>query len=225
MAKKTISEQNALPLVWHDSYDIDHYIVAECNELAWQAIQKPNEWVMPVLLIIGEAASGKTHLAEIFAQLHYGEKITHQDDITRALQSDKPRVFDNIDLFLINNSEAKEAVFHLVNASMTDKIPLLLTAQTSPQEWALLPDLLSRLQAANHVHLQEPNDDIIKKAYHKFFTDRGVLVDNRALEYLATRSERSFSGIRRNVDILDKAALEQSRKITVPFIQNINLFS
>lgn len=224
MVRKTISEQNALPLKWHDSYDIEHYIIAKCNELAWQAIQQPTEWAMPVLLVTGEAVSGKTHLAEIFATLHDAVKITDLETVKQALESDHPRIFDNIDCFLRDYPQAAEDVFHLVNASITDKIPLLLTARNLPKEWAVLPDLLSRLQAANHIRLQEPNDEMIKNSYHKLFSDRGILVDHRVLEYLAARSERSFAGIRRNVELLDKAALEQSRKITIPLIKDIKLF-
>lgn len=217
-------EQNALPLVWHDSYDAKHYIVAECNALAWQAIQNPQDWPMPVLLVIGGSSSGKTFLTELFSVQHHAAKLVTRDDIRQALQDKNYHVFDNIDLFIKNNPDALEDVFHLVNAAMTDKTPLLLTAQTSPQDWVILPDLLSRLQAANHIMLEEPNDDMIKMAYRKFFTDRGILVDNRVLDYLTMRSERSFAGIRKVVEILDKAALEQSRKITIPLIQNLEIF-
>lgn len=198
--------------------------MADCNETAWQAVQHPEQWLVPVLLIIGEAASGKTHLAELFHVRHDADKIEKPEDIQQVLQNSKPRVFDNVDRFMMNYPDSREDVFHLVNASMTDKVPLFLTAQRPPQEWVGLPDLLSRLQAANHIHIEEPNEDMIKQAYHKFFTDRGILVDNRVLDYLTTRSERSFAGIRRNVDLLDKASLEQSRKVTIPLIQSINLF-
>lgn len=217
-------EQNALPLVWHASYNADNYIVAECNALAWQAIQNPAEWPVPVLLIMGEAASGKTHLTELFRTLHHADKVTDISGIQAALNRKNPRIFDDLDLFLIAHPKAVEDVFHLVNAAMTDKTPLLLTAQRPPQEWVSLPDLLSRLQAANHIELEEPSEDMIKIAYHKFFTDRGILVDNNVLDYLTIRSERSFASIRKTVELLDKMALEQSRKITIPLIKKLEIF-
>lgn len=219
-----MSEQNALNLIWPSSYDAKHYIVAECNELVWQAIQNPSEWRNPVLLVMGEASSGKTYLTKLFNNLHGADDVKDLHTIQKALHHKNARSFDDIDQFITAYPEAIEDVFHLVNASMTDKTPLLLTTSRPPQEWVTLPDLLSRLQAANHITLDEPNDEMIKGAYHKLFSDRGILVGQKVLDYLTLRSERSFAGIRNIVDILDKASLEQGRKITIPMIQGIDIF-
>ena len=86
------------------------------------------------------------------------------------------------------------------------------------------PDLLSRLQASQSVALDHPNEDMIKAAYQKIFLDRGLLVDPKVLDYLSVRSERSFSGIRHNIETLDRMALEQGKKVTIPLIHKAAIF-
>lgn len=219
-----MSHQNALPLIWPSRYTADNYLVAECNALAWQSVQKTGTWHSPVLLLLGEAASGKTHLATIFAQLHQAVFLTSAEELQQALNLRTPRILENADRLLTEQPGLTEAVFHLVNHAMAEKVPLLITASRPPSQWVTLPDLLSRLQAAPHVTLEHPSEDMVTAAYQKLFSDRGILVDRRVLDYLTMRSERSFEMIRAAVDKLDTASLEQGRKITVPLIQSIDLF-
>lgn len=221
-----MTRQNALPLVWPDRYHHDNYIVADCNAQAWQTVKEPEKWLSPVQLLIGEKGSGKTHLAAIFRQIHTASVIDDPAMVQTALQQQQPMVLDNADHFLDRGgSEAAETLFHLLNHAINNRIPFLLSATHPPQYWAGLPDVLSRLQAAPHIILQPPDEEMLKAAYRKLFGDRGILVDERVLDYIALRSERSFSGIRQIVDRLDKASLEQGRKITIPLINKLDLFN
>lgn len=220
-----MKQQAALPLVWPERYDPDNYIVADCNAQALQAMREPQKWKTPVLLLIGEAGSGKTHLAHIFQKLHDAASIGSSAAFDAVLAGDEMFVVvDAADSLLKDDPALAEKLFHLVNHVTAKQGRLLLTAKTIPVNWVSLPDLLSRLQIATHLMLEQPSEDMIRAAYQKLFADRSLLVDDKVLGYLTMRSERSFSGIRRIVETLDKAALERSRKITIPLIQSLDLF-
>jgi len=220
-----MKQQGALPLVWPERYELSDYIVASCNELALQAIKHPQNWKTPVLIVLGGIASGKTHLVRIFASLHQAKPVQSVEDLDAALLADEPLVvIDNADDLIRQNPVAIEKLFHLINGITARKGRLLLTAKTQPAQWVTLPDLLSRLQASSHLSLENPNEDMIKAAYQKLFTDRSLLVDDKVLDYLALRTERSFAGIKAVVDKLDVVSLEKSRKITIPLIQSLDLF-
>lgn len=217
--------QAALPLSWPARYGVQEYIVAECNAHAWQAVQENAAWMSPVTMIIGGHGSGKTHLTAIFHTLNHADVLQTQADMEAALQNETScMVIDNVDKLTRGNAQVTETLFHLVNATLLRKGRLLLMASTPPAEWVKLPDLLSRLQASQQLTLQEPSEDMIKSAYQKLFADRGLLVDDKVLDFLALRSERSFDGINAIVDRLDVISLEQSRKITIPLIQSLDLF-
>ena len=222
---RTTMQQGALHLIWPERYGADEFIVADCNRLAVQLIQNLDQWKTGTLILTGPAFSGKTHLAHIFAEKYDGMLITEASQLSNAIESEiKFVVIDSADKLLTENPDQSETFFHLVNAAFLGQLKLLLTVRDTPATWVKLPDLLSRLQACQQVELKQPDEEMIKGAYQKLFVDRGLMVDNKVLDYLSMRSERSFSGIKKNVEILDTLSLETARKITIPLIQNTELF-
>ncbi len=219
--------QGALPLTWQERYDIDNYVVASCNEMAFEALKSVEKWNNNGTVLVGPAFSGKTHLSHIFQKWHDAFYINTANDLQKALQSDSPYlVIDGADTLLTNNPNLAETLFHLINMAHLGQKHILVTASQNPKQWAAqLPDLLSRLQSFQHVDLDTPDEAIIKGAYQKLFLDRGLVVDNKVLDYLVLRTERSFSGIQKVVETLDTLALQKAKKITIPLIQNAGIFN
>jgi chromosomal replication initiation ATPase DnaA len=213
-----MSRQAALPLSWPDRYNIDNFIVADCNEQAFDLVCHPEKWPSKLLIIQGPDFSGKTHLAYIFQKLHNAKLIDKADELEQV--EDETIAIDSIDRLIIKMPSMTENLFHLVNSAMLGGKRVLLTLREAPSTWAKLPDLLSRLQASQQVALEQPDTEMIKQAYKKLFIDRGLIVDIKVLDYLAVRSQRSFSEIQGNVAKLDNLSLETGRKITIPLIQS-----
>ena len=55
----------------------------------------------------------------------------------------------------------------------------------------------------------------------KLFFDRQLKVDHDVIIFLLKRIERSFESLNNIVRKLDNAALDQKRKITIPFVRNV----
>lgn len=215
-----MTDQEALPLVWPQRYGREDFIIADCNKEAFNAAISPDEWPIPITLIIGETASGKTHLASIFKEKYNALLLKNVIDIDVAL-AEHPSfvVIDDAD-----KMNADEKLFHLFNSILTRKARFLMTASSEPQNWIKLPDLLSRVKASHYITVKNPDEGMIKFAYQKLFNDRALFVDDKVLDYLALRTERSFAAVSKNVDALDQLALKNKKRVTIPLINDSHLF-
>jgi chromosomal replication initiation ATPase DnaA len=214
-----MSRQHILPLQWSERYDAASFLVADCNRAAYDVVNNLSQWSAPVLVLLGEKGSGKTHLVNIFRQSQDATLIENIADIEDALQKQGGCfAVDDADTFGI-----EDKLFHLFNHIAATKGHLLLAMNRPAKEWVRLPDLLSRLNAAPIVTVDNPDEEMIKNTYQKLFMDRGLFVDDKVLDYLTLRTERSFAGIRATVDALDKASLETKRRVTIPLVQSLEL--
>lgn len=184
--------QIALPLAYKAADGERDFFVSDANAHAVAYLDRWPDWPRPVALLIGPEASGKSHLARIFARQTGAEVI---DDL--------------------GGPGDDEAVFHAWNRA--GERPLLLVSRTPPSVWAVrLPDLRSRLAATPQIAIQAPDDALLAAVMAKQFRDRGLKVGPDVVAYVLARMERSFAKIAEVVDRLDAAALAAGRAVTVP---------
>jgi chromosomal replication initiation ATPase DnaA len=190
--------QPGLPLAYRQRSGRDDFCVSASNSDAFHWLATPSAWPMPRSVLIGPKASGKTHLAAVFAAEHAATIIDDADEIADG-----------------------ESLFHAWNAA-TFAAPLLLTATRLPRAWAhRLPDLASRLAATPLVRIDDPDDALLAAVLEKRFADRGLRVPAEVVAYLVTRIERSFSAVAVAVAALDTMSLAERRDITVPLAREV----
>ena len=97
-----------------------------------------------------------------------------------------------------------------------------LTRARQVKKWKItLPDLRSRLETVPVTKIRQPDDLLFSALIVKHISDRQLAVDPDVVQYLVTRLERSFSEVRRVIELVDKMALAGNRKITKPFIREL----
>ncbi len=191
-------EQPPLPLSWQPRMGAKDYCLSNSNRIAHAWLAEPAAWPMPRTILVGPEASGKSHLARLFAARNAGMVI---EDADRA--------------------DDAEMLFHHWNRATVDQ-PLLLTARLLPRQWPHeLPDLASRLAATPLVRLELPDDALVAAVLAKRFGDHGLRVGDDVIAWLMARIERSFAGIEATVARLDAAALAERREITVPLARAV----
>jgi DnaA regulatory inactivator Hda len=203
----------------------EDYIVSDCNHAAAQWIARWPDWPMPVSLLIGPRGAGKTHLLSIWADLA-GADIIRADDLSGVGIDDLIGGGDALaidDLQRIESSMAgQEALFHLYNAALDHPAHVLITSDRPVNQLDVaLNDLASRLKAAPSVKIDPPDDDLLEPLLMKMFADRQLIVPKRVVNYLIKRMERSFHTAQKWVDKLDKAALSEQRRITLPLAREV----
>jgi chromosomal replication initiation ATPase DnaA len=189
------------------------FFVAPSNALALQTVEDWQSWPGRKLVLVGPEGSGKTHLAQVWADLSGGLVLAAADlpGARLAALAGRPVAVEDADRL---PPEAEAALFHLHNL-VTEGGALLLTAQTPPRDWGLrLPDLVSRIQAAPLARLEAPDDALLSAVLVKLFADRQVAVPPNLIPYLVSRMPRSIGAARALVAALDAAALAEQRPIT-----------
>lgn len=186
--------QLPLPLAYAPAIGTADFVVAPANAdaVAWLAGSPAAR-----TLLVGPPASGKTHLARMFAACHGAGLIDDADQ-----------------------RHDDTALFHAWNAA-TPALPVLFVARALPRFWATLPDLASRLAATPTLVIGPPDDALLAAVLVKQFADRGVRIASDVVTYVVARIERSFAAVAATVDALDASALATGREVTVPLARAV----
>lgn len=191
------------------------FYVSPANAVAVAMLETPQTWPNHKLVLTGPKGAGKTHLAYVWAaqtgaQIIDAAALPAQDIDAITV---KPLVIEDADR-IGDSPDAQTALFHLHNRMAERGHPLLVTAQDFASNWTLtLPDLASRMQAAQTVAIQLPDDELLSAVLLKLFADRQLTPTASVIQYLARYMERSFAQAGAIVDAMDAEALRSGRPI------------
>ena len=211
MKRKPEHKQLALDLGHATSFAEADFIVTEANQLAFDHIVSFPEWAAPLSLVIGPAKSGKSHLAGIWARR--AEAICPDISDIEAVARDggkTPVALDDVERAGID----EQALFHLLNQSIRDHRPLLMTARDPILSWPFLTDdVKSRARLAAHFTVQGADDTQLAQMFVKIFSDRQVSVDPKIISFLVARMERSPEEVVILAKWMDELALSRGKAI------------
>ncbi|WP_082490791.1 hypothetical protein [Aureimonas sp. Leaf454] len=185
----------------------DDLIVTEANDMAVAAVDRWPDWGHPVLLVVGPAGAGKSHLASAWAAM--AGAVPPAPDVLDVAPF--AVVIDDVD----RGNWPESDIFAIVNAARLGGGTVLLTSRVRPSEMDVaLPDLRSRLKAATIAELGAPDDALLEGVLAKLFADRQMAVDPRLVAYAAARMERSLDTANRFVACVDREALARKERIS-----------
>jgi chromosomal replication initiation ATPase DnaA len=195
-------------------YERENFFISQSNQQAFAMIELWPSWPDTLLMLIGPAGAGKSHLGTIWAArasaaIHSASSLAAVD--INALAVSGPLLIEDADG--IGGVEAQ--LFHLVNLMREHGQALVLTARTQPDCWNLgTADLLSRLRLAPSVAIGSPDDELMRAVLLKLLIERQLVVDTGVISYIALRLERSLDAARTFIDALDREALARQSRIT-----------
>ena len=188
------------------------FLVGEGNALAHGRIMAFPHWPDPVTLVTGPPKSGKSHLARIFAD-RSGARFAGVEDLEPLATEGgiAPVIVEDVDR--LDYDEA--GLFHLLNQSMRERRPILLTAREDIANWPLATDdVRSRARRAAAYTLELTDDIQLSQMFVKLFGDRQIKVDPKIIGYLVARMERSAEEVVILADLMDRLALAKGSAIT-----------
>ncbi|KKB78095.1 hypothetical protein VW35_13410 [Devosia soli] len=194
------------------SHAEDDFLVGEGNALAHSRILAWPHWPDAVTLLIGPAASGKSHLARIFADRSHAGFVTPEAIADIAGRNERgPLVVEDVDRLGYD----EPSLFHLLNQAMRGERTLLLTARSEVSDWTLATDdVRSRIRRAPAFRLEVSDDIELSQMFAKLFGDRQIKVDPKIILYLVARMERSPEEVAVLADHMDRLALARGTAIT-----------
>ena len=203
-----------LPFEWgHEPSHLEiDFIEGDGNRLALAHVRAFPNWAGPLTLIEGPAKSGKSHLARVWAERTGAALVTPDmmEDLSRT-GGQAPLVIEDVE----RSGYPETALFHLINQSMREKRPVLMTTREQIANWPFeTDDLKSRARLAQLFTLALSDDIQLSQMFVKLFGDRQVSVDPKIISYLVARMERSPEEVVALADLADRLALSRGSAIT-----------
>lgn len=189
-------DQIALPLDWPQGSDESRFIVSPANRAAFDHFQRWSSWPVKATILIGPRRSGRSLLARNFVARVGG------------------RLFDGAE------RHEEEELFHAWNQAQECGRPLVMVADQAPPGWEVaLPDLRTRLAVTPVTRIEQPDDELFAALIRRLFADRGLHLPDEALRYVGHRVTRDYWTAERVVDAIDRFAIAERARITVPTVR------
>jgi hypothetical protein len=193
---KPVVDQIALPLDWPQAQDESRFILSEANRDAFDHFRHWSLWPVKATLLTGPRRSGRSLLARSFVARVNG------------------RLFDQAE------SRDEEELFHAWNAAQDSGHPLVMIVDKVPPEWEVtLPDLKTRLAVTPVARIEQPDDALFRSIIRLLFADRGLHIPDEALKYIGERVERSYWMAERVVEAIDRFAIAERARLSLPTIR------
>jgi len=189
-------DQIALPLDWPQAAEEDRFLVSEANREAFDHFRHWSLWPVKATLLTGPRRSGRTLLARTFCARVDGQLIDGAD------------------------RHDEEELFHAWNRAQEYQRPLVMIVDEVPPAWAIaLPDLRTRIAVTPVARIAEPDDALFRGLVELLFADRGLHIPGEALRFISERIERSYYMAERAVEAIDRFAIADRARLTLPTIR------
>jgi chromosomal replication initiation ATPase DnaA len=190
--------QISLPFDRPDRASGEDFLVSDANRIAVRHLENWREWPLSISVLSGPPLSGRSTLGRHFVAQSGGTMI---DDA---------------------QGQNEQALFNAWNDAQTARRPLLLIADAPPAQWQVaLPDLRSRLAAAPHVALEQPDEALARALIERSLASAGASYAADLPQWLLRRIERSYAAIAAVTRLLDEAALSSGRKISAAMAKDV----
>jgi chromosomal replication initiation ATPase DnaA len=208
-----MSSQLVLPLEPLNAMTRADFIAAPGNQRALAFLESWPDWPAPAAALFGPPASGKTHLARIWAE-RAGAVCLQADSLDGSIMG--AAVVEDCDSPAAR--EHQSALFAMLERGA----PLLLTGRAAPGGWPVsLPDLASRFRALVAFELGEADEALLTALAVKLFADRQLLVPEAVVMRLIHGLERSPAAIRDFIARADREALSRQKPVNVQLIREL----
>ena len=190
------ADQIALPLDWPQAQDASRFILSEANRAAFDHFRSWSLWPVKATMLTGPRRSGRSLLARAFVARVGG------------------RLFDDAE------GHDEEELFHAWNAAQDSGRPIVMIVDDLPPLWEVaLPDLRTRLAITPTARIEQPDDGLFRAIIRLLFADRGMHIPDDALKFISERVERSYFMAERVVAAIDRFAIAERARLTLPTIR------
>ena len=174
----------------------------------------------------GGAGCGKTHLLQAYCHanpdaiyLPLQKLLAYEPASLGSLLHSSLLVLDDVEL-LAGKREWEEQLFMLCQHLLVSGGRLVCAAQSPPAQLPfVLADLQSRLQLALVYEVHELSDAGKATVLTERAKQRGIELKEEVVNFILARNQRNLHDLMAVLDQLDRQALAEQRKLTIPFIK------
>ncbi len=215
-----MSDQLILKFPEHRAYKKEDFYVSPSNEEAFDFISSWPKWIKRIVNIFGPAGSGKSHLASILKS-----KTKCLEILPRELNENVISDFKTREVLIIENFNEKvseQLLFSLWNTALQDNKYFLINSIKPISSYKFeLPDLVSRIKSSLSIGIKLPSDDLISAIIVKNFSDKQIIVEEKHIDYIIKRIDRSYEKISQFILILDSYSLKKGSPFGLKMIKEV----
>lgn len=185
-----------------------------------------------VLFLCGAAATGRTHLLQAAcrsaqrlgcpaAYVPLAEAVRLSPALLENLEQSRLVCLDDVEA-ITGDDAWEKALFALCERLREARATLIAAGARPPRELGLhLPDLATRLGWGPVYALQPLSDAEKLEAIRLRAGNRGLEVPGEVARYILARYPRDLDSLFALLERLDQASLAHQRRITVPFLRDL----
>ena len=210
--------QEILKFNYESNLREDDYYVSNSNAHVYNLLNKWPKWEKNFLNISGENFSGKTHLINIFLKKYSGIKFEAKNLKNENLKEIK--IYQNIILENLDMRIDEKLAYTLFNIIDQDNKYLIITSNKQIVDFKFkLNDLNSRCKNFILLNINKPDDELIFALILKNLSDRQISLDNKLINYIVKRIDRSYGKIFDFIYKIDEVSLKKKKSIDLKIIK------
>ena len=204
------SNQKIIKFDYDKNLKNDDFFISKSNKHVFDFLNLWPKWERKFVNIIGDKLSGKTHLMEIFLKKNKGILLN-----SNSLKNDdlkKLKIHENIILENLTSEIDEKLLFSLLNIIEQDNKYMIVTS-IKPIVYLNfdLKDLTSRAKNFLLFKIERPDDELIFAIIIKNLSDRQISLDNKLINYIVKRIDRSYSKIYDFIYKIDQLSLKKKK--------------
>ncbi len=215
-----MSNQLILKFPEHRAYKKEDFYVSPSNEEAFDFISSWPKWIKRIVNIFGPTGSGKSHLASILKSKTKCLEIYPKDlneNIISEFKIKEALIIENF-----NEKISEELLFSLWNIALQDNKYFLINSIKPINSYKFkLPDLISRIKSSLCIGIKLPSDDLISAIIAKNFSDKQIIVEEKHIDYIIKRIDRSYEKISQFILTLDRYSLKKGSPFGLKMIKEV----
>ena len=213
-------DQTILKFDYDKNFKNDDFYLSKSNKHVFDFLNIWPKWERNFVNVIGEKLSGKTHLMNIF--LHKNKGIKFEG---KSLENDdlkKIKIYENIVIENLSSDVDEKLLYSLFNLIEQDNKFIIVTSVKPIVDITFdLNDLRSRAKNFILLNIEKPDDELIFAIILKNLSDRQISLDDKFIEFIVKRIERSYSKIYEFIYKIDQLSLKKKKSIDFKIIKEV----
>ena len=214
------TNQTLIKFDYEKNFKNEDFYISKSNKQVVEFLNLWPKWERNFVNIVGEKLSGKTHLMNIFLKKNKGVKFDANS--IKNYQLKKIKIYENIIIENLTKEINEKLLYSLLNIIEQDNKFIIITS-TKPIVFInfKLKDLLSRAKSFLLLNIEKPDDDLILAIIIKNLSDRQISLDNKFIDYIVKRIDRSYSKIYEFIYKIDQLSLKTKKSINLKIIKKV----
>ena len=213
-------DQTIIKFNYDKNFKNEDFYLSKSNRHVFNFLDIWPKWEKNFVNVIGERLSGKSHLMNIFLQKNKGIKFEGKSLINDDLK--KIKIHENIIIENLSSDVDEKLLYSLFNLIEQDNKFIIITSIRPVVNIAFnLEDLKSRAKNFILLNIEEPDDKLIFAIILKNLSDRQISLDDKFIEFIIKRIDRSYSKIYDFIYKIDQLSLKKKKSIDFKIIKEV----